>query len=59
MIDPVDRFLEELEKDLDEANASYWEAGLDILARAVWDKRIDCLEKIRDVVVKVCDDRGV
>lgn len=59
MIDPVDRFLEELEKDLDEANSSYWEAGLNILARAVWDQRIECLEKIRAVVVKVCDDRGV
>ena len=59
MGDPVDRFLVELERELDEANQSYWDAGLNVVARAVWDERINAIEKIRDVVVKVCDDRGV
>jgi len=57
--DPVDRFLVELERELDDANQSYWDAGLEVVARRVWDARIEAIEKIRDVVIQVCDDRGV
>ena len=58
MIDPIDRFLEEVEHELDLAHEAYWDAGLKYVPRQVWDARCEALETVRRVVVEVCDDLG-
>jgi len=56
--DPTDRFLEEVENELDLAQKEYWAAGLSYVPRQVWDARCEALELLRRVVVEVSDAYG-
>jgi hypothetical protein len=59
LADPVERFLREVDVELENAWEKYHAVGLQYVPRQVWDMRCDALEMVRRVVEQVCDDRGV